>query len=243
VPRFGRTLTSAEKKARLLLFFFFAKPIFTENLSYYFLPIGGFTPEACLRPKRGAPLKRERGKGLMAEGDGEAERLLAAIAAAVPIAAQPSRAAMAAISSSNGSASASGQSQNTDQSKAQTDEDEETEGSAAAQAAFARRVERVLDIRRGAGQISVSEQLSSSRAFRDPSMLRSLVAYSGLEEYGSNIPRDVWDGTVAGVPPGDFYDELEKSRGRRHVVPPGRDRIEFVSSSSSANAAAGRDGV
>jgi hypothetical protein len=93
------------------------------------------------------------------------------------------------------------------------------------------RVSRFLDVRQKAN-VTVAQQLSGSTAFHNPATTGTLVEYANIDEFGSNLPPEFWENSVESVDPSDFYDAIERARGREHVLMAERQRqrstVEFV---------------
>ncbi|TPX37503.1 hypothetical protein SmJEL517_g00724 [Synchytrium microbalum] len=56
-------------------------------------------------------------------------------------------------------------------------------------------------------------RLTKTHAFRNPSIMSKMIEFQGLDEYGSNFPKDMFD--PHGFPPEAFVDELEKAQRTR----------------------------
>ncbi|TPX44546.1 hypothetical protein SeMB42_g04289 [Synchytrium endobioticum] len=100
-------------------------------------------------------------------------------------------------------------------------------------------------------------RLTRTHAFRNPSIMSKMIEFQGLDEYGSNFPKDVFD--PHGFPPETYVDELEKAQklraergaqvalqGLPHTVPPvshlppavvlaQQKAIQFMSSAAAAH--------
>ena len=88
--------------------------------------------------------------------------------------------------------------------------------------------------------IHFNEKLAQSSALKNPTLLKKLIGFAGLEEtqqYTTTLPKDIWDPN--GFPTSAFKEELAKSqqeilkkREEEHAMAQ-RENIEFVSASAS----------
>jgi len=94
--------------------------------------------------------------------------------------------------------------------------------------------------------IHFNEKLASSSALKNPSLLKKLMDYAGLDEqnqYSTTLPEDVWN--PKGFPPWAFKEELAKNQQEvtkkkeeeRARTP--RESIDFVSTNNSGQSSRG----
>jgi hypothetical protein len=88
--------------------------------------------------------------------------------------------------------------------------------------------------------VHFNEKLASSSALKNPSLLKKLMDYAGLDEqdqYSTTLPEDVWN--PKGFPPWAFKEELARSqqevtkKKEEERAKTRRESIEFVSANNS----------
>ena len=78
--------------------------------------------------------------------------------------------------------------------------------------------------------------IQNKKAFRNPSIYEKLIQYCGIDEHGTNFPKELYDGHLFGKE--SYYDELAKVQkaemDRREKAKGGKSAVDLNASAAAA---------